>query len=256
MIRIMRALTLCVFALAAVAQAADIGISPPRLELSGSPGQTLTATVTVLTSAASEQQIAADVSDWTMDAAGNLIFFPPGSLPFSASPWLALDATDFILAPRGNREVRLALTIPDDAEGTFNSMVFFTVVPPPGATQGVGVVTTTRVGLTVYVTVAGTERGGSELLDFYRRDARTLTAVIANSGNTVMRLSGVIELRDESGRAVHRLDVPDVPVLRDSERELTLALPEDLAPGFYVALALIQDSRGGLLAGELPLEVP
>ncbi|MDF1524136.1 MAG: hypothetical protein P1P87_15135, partial [Trueperaceae bacterium] len=136
------------------------------------------------------------------------------------------------------------------------AMVFFTVVPPPTDTPGVGVTTTTRVGLTVYVTVTGTERSGSELVDLYQPDDATLAAVVVNTGNTVMRLGGVIELRDEAGEVVQRLPVPDVPVLRESEREVRFALPNDLEPGFYVVLALIEDDRGGLLAGELTIEVP
>jgi hypothetical protein len=135
-------------------------------------------------------------------------------------------------------------------------MAFFTVVPPPTEGSGVGVVTTTRVGLTVYVTVAGTEQGGAEFVDLYASDDRTLTATILNGGNTVMRLGGVVELRDEAGEVVRRLEVPDVPVLRESERELDFALPADLPSGFYVALALIEDSRGGVLAGELAFDVP
>ena len=135
-------------------------------------------------------------------------------------------------------------------------MVFFTVVPPEAQRDGVGVATTTRVGLTVYVTIAGTERAGSELVDMYQPDDRSLTTVIQNTGNTVMRLGGAVEIRDEAGDVVRRLDVPDVPVLRESERELTFTLPDDLPSGFYVALALIEDSRGGILAGELPFDVP
>lgn len=254
----MKAIFWLLLALAPLAQAADIGISPPRLELLAQPGETITATATVLTTAASEQQIASELSDWTLDSAGNLAFFPAGSLLHSAAPFLELDASDFILSPGGSREVRLAITVPAEAEGTLHGMVFFTVVPPPTELPGggVGVMITTRVGLTVYVTVAGTEQNSSELLDFYQLDERTLAAVVVNTGNTVMRLGGTIELRDEAGQVVHILEVPDVPVLRESEREITFTLPEGVEPGFYVALALIQDSRGGLLAGELPIEVP
>ena len=110
----------------------------------------------------------------------------------------------FALPPSGSRELRLEVAVPPDAEGTHHAMVFVTVVPPPTETPGVGVATTTRVGLTVYVTVSGTERSGSELVDFYQPDAATLAAVVVNTGNTVMRLGGVVELRDEAGDVVHR----------------------------------------------------
>lgn len=238
------------------ATAADIGLTPPRLMLFAPAGGTATATFSVLTSAATEQAVEAATSDWLLDVAGDIAFLPPGSTPHSAAGWLALESDAFVLQPAGSRELRLEIAVPEDAEGTHHAMVFFTVVPPPTDAAGVGVTTTTRVGLTVYVTVTGTERSESELVDLYQPDATTLAAVIVNTGNTVTRLGGAIELRNEAGDVVHRLPVPDVPVLRASEREVRFDLPDDLEPGFYVVLALIEDARGGLLAGELPIEVP
>jgi len=236
--------------------AADIGLTPPRLALAAPAGGTVTATFSVLTSAATEQSVEAALSDWFLDVAGDITFLAPGTLPSSAAGWLTLESDAFALEPAGSREIRLEVSVPPDAQGTHHAMVFFTVAPPPSDTPGVGVTTTTRVGLTVYVTVTGTERSGSELVDLYQPDDATLAAVVVNTGNTVMRLGGAIELRNEAGDVVHRLPVPDVPVLRESEREVRFALPDDLEPGFYVVLALIEDDRGGLLAGELPLEVP
>jgi hypothetical protein len=238
------------------ALAADLGITPPRLALNASPGGAVVATVTVLTTASTDQQVAVAVRDWTMSIDGELTYLPAGSTATSTAQWLNLEAEEFVLGAGGSRELRIEARIPDGAEGTHHAMVFFTVVPPSNETTGVGVTTTTRVGLTVYVTVTGTERSGSELVDLYQPDEATLAAVVVNTGNTVMRLGGAVEIRDESGDVVRSLPVPDVPVLRESEREVRFPLPDDLEPGFYVVLALIEDDRGGLLAGELAIEVP
>ena len=239
-----------------MAFAADIGISPTRLELEGTPGGTIVTTARVLTTADTEQLIAIHLSDWVMGVSGSLTFLAADTTATSAASWLVVEVSELVLPPSGTRDLRLDVSLPEDAEGTHHAMVFFTVVPPPRDDRAVGVATTTRIGLTVYVTVTGTERSGSELVDMYQPDEDSLTAVILNTGNTVMRLGGVVEIRDEAGDVVRRLDVPDVPVLRESERELTFALPDDLESGFYVALALIEDSRGGILAGELPFDVP
>lgn len=236
--------------------AADIGLTPPRLALFAPAGGTVTATFSVLTSAATEQAVEAAASDWFLDVAGDIAFVPPGTAPHSAAGWLTLESDAFSLEPSGSRELRLEVAVPEDAEGTHHAMVFFTVVPPPTDAPGVGVTTTTRVGLTVYVTVAGTERSGSELVDLYQPEPGTLAAVVVNTGNTVMRLGGVLELRNEDGAVVHQMPVPDVPVLRETEREVRFELPADLEAGFYVVLALIEDDRGGVLAGELPIEIP
>jgi hypothetical protein len=241
----------------AFAYAADIGISPPRLELTVEPGETVTESITLLTDAIQEQQMQVIVEDFTLDPKGDIATLPPGSLEYSASNWLQPELSDFVMAGGEGQEFRISVTVPDDASlaGTYHSMVFFTVVPPPTETSGIGVVTTARIGLAVYVTVTSTEQGGSELVDFFQEDDGNLTFAVANTGNTVMRLAGRIELRNEAGETKYALEVPDVPVLRESEREVTIELPEDIESGFYTALALIEDSRSGLLVGDLEFEV-
>ena len=245
-----------IFASTFVAEASDIGLSPPRLTLTGSPGQTITETVTLITNNSERLQVGVEISDWTLDIAGNVTFLPANSLEHSAADWISLESTDFFLEPNSSRDLRVSVTIPPDAEGgTYHDMVFFRVIPPESALTGVGVVTTTRIGLTVYITVAGTEQSSAEVVDFFQEDEASVTLAIANTGNTLMRLGGQIELRDETGKVKHNVEVPNVPILRDSERELTLPLPQ-VEAGFYVALALIQDSRGELLVAELPILVP
>ncbi len=242
--------------LASFAQASDIGLSPPRLALTGSPGQTLTETIILVTDSSAPLQVSTEISDWTLDATGNITFLPANSLEHSAANWISLESTDFLLEPDSSRELRVSVTIPPDAKGgTYHDMVFFRVVPPESVLSGVGVVTTTRIGLTVYITVAGSEQNSAEVVDFFQQDEASLMLAVANTGNTLMRLGGNVELRDETGEVRYTVEVPDVPVLRDSEREVLLPLPE-VDAGFYVALALIQDSRGELLVAELPISVP
>jgi hypothetical protein len=237
--------------------AADIGLSPARLDLTVELGETITETVTLLTDAIDEQQIQVEVSDFTLDPVGELTTLPAGSLDYSSATWLQPELTDFVLAGGEGRDFRVSVAVPNDAslEGTYHAMVFFTVVPPPSETDGIGVITTTRIGLAIYVTVTNSEDNSAELVDFFQNDEKTMTFAIANTGNTVMRLGGQVELRNEAGETKYVVEIPDVPVLRDSEREITLELPAEMESGFYTALALIEDSRSGLLVGELPIEV-
>ena len=242
---------------ASATQASDIGLSPPRLTLTGSPGQTVAETIILVTDSSAPLQVSTEINDWTFDVAGNMTFLPANSLEHSAANWISLESTNFLLKPNSSRELRVSVTIPPDAEGgTYHDMVFFRVVPPESALSGVGVVTTTRIGLTVYITVAGTEQNSAEVVDFFQQDETSLMLAVANTGNTLMRLGGSVELRDEAGEVKYNVAVPDVPILRDSEREVLLTLPEEVEAGFYVALALIQDSRGDLLVAELPISVP
>lgn len=238
--------------------ATDIGISPPRVALTGRPGETLTATVDVVAGAGKAQQIEVRASDWTLDSDGNVTVLPAGAGPASATAWVTPETDAFELESDSTRPFRISVTIPDDPTlaGTYASLVFFRVVPDVPAASGVAVVTTTQIGFTLYVTVAGTETTGSALTDLYLAQGRAVHLAVRNDGNTLMRLNGRVELRDEAGEVMDTLPVDDVPVLRESEREISLALPDDVSPGTYVALALVEDSRGGLLSGQALIDVP
>jgi hypothetical protein len=239
------------------ASAADIGLSPPRLELNAQPGETLSEIVTILTDTIEEQQIQVEVSDFTISPVGDVGTLPAGSLEDSAATWIQPEVTDFALAGGEGRDFRVSITVPNDPglQGTYHAMVFFSVVPKPTDTSGIGVITTTRIGLTIYVTIGGTEDNSAELVDFFQEDEKTVSFAVANLGNTVMRLAGRVELRDETGETKYIIEIPDTPILRENERDVTLQLPEEIEPGFYVALALIEDSRSGILVGELAIEV-
>jgi len=235
--------------------AGDIGLTPPRLEIVVPAGGSVTESVSLATTSADAQQVRVSLSDWTLAPTGEVVYFAEGSLPTSAAAWIEPETSDVLVAPGAEQAFRLTVSVPDDAtlNGTYQAMVMFQVVPRSLPDDGIA--TTTRIALTVYVTVAGTERDAVDVVDFYDEDG-ALTLAIANDGNTVQRLGGHVEIRDDTGAAVASVAVPDVPVLRDSERWLRLALPSALPDGFYVALALVEPSRGGLLAGELPLTLP
>lgn len=244
--------------LMSTAQAVDIGISPARLAITATPGQTVVKTVTVFSTGGSSQEIGVSTTDFTLDDVGTVKILPAGSLDFSDASWITLGTSDLTLAGGTQRPVRLSVTVPANVRlgGTYNAMVFFRVIPTADRPAAkVGVVQTARIGLAVYVTVAGTEKAGSHLTDLFQAGDRSVGFTVDNTGNTLMRLSGKIELRDASGAAKYTLDVSDTPVLRGSQRTVTVAVPRNVEPGYYVALALLKDDRGLLLSGQTAVTI-
>ena len=211
---------------------------------------------TVFSTSSNPVTLTVSTGDWTQDSAGRLTFLPPGSSDYSATAWATPSASSLVVPPGGTSTVRISFQVPGDPSlaGTYQTVVFFETQSSPSRTKGTSILTKQRLGLVIYVTIAGTAKKGSKLSDMYL-DGRDLKLVLANTGNTLMRASGKVELRDRSGKTVATLPVSDVPVMRGSERDLKLALPKDLAPGYYVALALVDDSRGGSLVGQLPFQL-
>jgi hypothetical protein len=230
-------------------QPLTIAISPARAELVVQPGQSATALVTVMNDA--------EVEDWYSNDKGEVSYVSAGSLPTSASSWMIPQETLFRLAAKSEAEFRISISVPTDSglAGTYQSVVFFRVSTPPGDDGQVKVGVGARVGFILYVTIAGTEQIAVNMADFYQEE-QELVLVTNNDGNTSVRLSGTVELRDEAGSVAYALNVPDVPLIRESQREIRIPLPEDIKSGFYVALALVDTSQGNKVVGELPLTVP
>ncbi len=70
----------------------------------------------------------------------------------------------------GQQSVRLNIQVPNDPmlAGTYNAVMFVETPAAPGTASGTQVSMRQRVGVVVYVTVAGTEKNGSKLTDMYR----------------------------------------------------------------------------------------
>jgi hypothetical protein len=257
---ISKRLTAILFGIAvsfAYAQSLAVAVSPGRLELTVAPGQTVSETIAVINSAPLERTVSVAMEDWVLGANGNAAFAPAGSTRFSASDWLIPEENVFSLAAESDRDFRFSVTVPNDPDlaGSYQTVVFFRVSNEASAQSQVNVAVAARVGVIVYIHVAGTEEVAVDLVDFYKADDTNLSFIAENSGNTSVRLGGIIELRDEAGEVKYSLEVPDIALLRASEREVSVALPEELEPGFYVALAFVKNSRGGMLVGELPLTI-
>ena len=250
--------TALVLSLSAIpaAAAAGIGLSPSRLELHMAAGSSQTETFTIVSGADTREQVAVRTLDWSLTPGGKVLFLQAGQASHSASPWISLQSDSVEVPAGGQVPYRVSVSVPPDANlnGTYRTMVMFQVkVPSPSNASGIGVQTTTAVGGIIYVTITGTEKNGSKLTDMYA-DGATGHVIVSNVGNTMMRYSGTVDVRDSSGNTVKRVPIGDGAILRESERDIAVKMP-DLPKGYYVLLLLLKDSRGGLLTGQLPYEV-
>lgn len=241
--------------LMSAAHAADIGLSPPNLEIVVPRGTSVTESVSLFSTSSNATDLTVSDSDWTQSESGRLSFVGSGADPHSASAWLTLPSSVVQVPAKSSVDYRFSVTVPDDAalEGTYKTVIFFETGPSSAPNASNALLTRQRLGLILYVTVAGTERNGSKLVDMYG-DGNTVHAIIANQGNTVMRFSGTLEVRDSSGTTVTSVPVRGGVALRESQRDVSVPMP-DLPKGYYVLLLLLKDSRGGLLTGQLPYEV-
>lgn len=241
--------------LMSAAYAADIGVSPPRINVTIPVGGSVTTSFDVFWTGKEAVRLNLTTADWTMAQDGQVDFLAAGRGPYSAAGWLHLASDGIDLKGAGQKSVRVVIKVPEDRslEGTYNAVLFAESPPSPVNGSGTRLSMRQRVGVVVYVTIAGTEKNGAKLADMYTGGGK-IHAIVSNVGNTIMRYSGSVEVRDASGTTIKSLSVGDSAILRGTERDITVKMP-DLPKGYYVLLLLLKDSRGGLLTGQLPYEV-
>lgn len=245
-----------IMALVSAAQAADIGLSPPRAAVVVPRGATVSETATVFSTGAA-QDLSVTADDWVQNDTGGLSFLPAGGDPYSATNWLSLSSDAVRVPANGSVDYRYVIHVPDNPalSGTYRTVVFFTTQPAAGATTGTTLTTTQRIGEVVYVTIAGTEKPSISLSDFYR-DGAKLMLTVANDGNVVSRLGGQVQIRDRAGKTVDTFAIGDLPVQRGGVRKLSWKLPQDLGAGTYVALAIVKPDNAPVAAGQLQIQLP
>lgn len=225
---------------------------------------------TVLNDADRPAQATLRVEDWDRSEDGDNRFFPGGTLPQSCGDRLQLFPRAVRLEPHAQQAVRVALVGAPPAGACW--AVVFIETQEPRAAAGRAINYVLRTGVKVYVEPPGLPRDG--IVEAMRvepaappvaKDApaasaapaaaagRVLSLAFRNTGGVHVVARGSVELRRPDNTVAATLAVPDLHALPGALRRVRLPLPA-LAPGRYVALALIDFGGAELAAGQIDVE--
>lgn len=260
--------TLGVLAVAAAPAAAQVSVevSPLRLELSVAPGATHTQAVTLTNQSDKPVRIRARVEDWFLTKDGTPQYKPaPPDTWTSASAWVRLAPPEQVVEPGKQGTVRFTTNVPASvAEGGYRSAIIFEFGPPGADLLGAGrdVVFRSRVVTTLYVSV-GQPVPKVDLTNLTVRGApgkpAEVLATLQNTSRANVRTKGVVIVYDRAGTVVRQIDIPNVPVLPESERDLAIPTAgegeQPLAAGEYRIEVKIDVGLRELLVGETVLKV-
>lgn len=209
--------TLCaifaVIVFAATSAKAESGqafsISPPLIELSADPGQTVTAKIKLTNVSAGPLRITAEVNDFgAKNETGepNIIFDENQTTPYSLKEWVVAPQ-DFNLKSAQTQELKVPIHVPKNAEpGGHYAVVRFT-----GTSQGEGandVSLAASIGSLVLLKVSGDIHYDAKIEDFYAArmnfektsffEAAPLRFVtrIRNDGNIHITPTGTVTVTD------------------------------------------------------------
>lgn len=262
-VKTLRAIVLLALFAAPAAAQTGVGVSPPRVVLSGQPGDVLEGVVVVdHPGNDAPMQVDVSLSDVAVQPDGEPVYLSPGAVPQSAATWIAVSPPSFALQPKESHEVRYAVHVPADAKpGTHWAVIFFDSGPvQKRQAKGVGVNMRVRVGHVVYVNVGEIVISGQIRGVRYQPPAGKNPAEVRvrfrNTGNGLMRLNGYVELRDENGKVAARGQVSNAASLPGYEYEIAAQFKEPPPKGSYLVLIMLDYGGEEAIIGEGRVQVP
>jgi len=216
-----------------------ISISPSRIFFTGEPGQTVSQVITFSNTSNTELSFVANLKDWDRDSIGVKKYYSPGHKEQSNAAWLTLSENTVRLAPGETKSVNLSMTIPKDPvpQRLSNTMLFFTQVN-----------VLIEVGIQIYHTPSGLNPGDLEFLAFEDRhiipnqtgqSVRRMDVHVKNTGQINKDAYVRFELTNtETGEEIP-IKAVAIAMLPKSDQWVQIDLPEKLAAGHYLAVAIL-----------------
>lgn len=255
-------------ALSPSAGSATFSVSPMELHLAAQGGTRQVEAITVTNDGEAPLTLKLYLADSRLMADGTEENLQPGTLARSCATWVTLGNEVLELGPNETARVSVATDVPKDADGSHWAKIYVEEIsaPQPSVTRAgdrtYQVFLVQRMGIRVFQDVPGTEQPDARItnVDIGRDEdshSRVLVSV-QNTGNTLLRCSGYVEIRDSVGAVSESLPLGTegrFTVFPEGARDLTVALPANLAPGTYTGLAIVDFGGDHLVAGDAVFRV-
>ena len=211
------------------AQEVSLVVSPPRIDITANPGETIQKTIKITNDSADRELILqARTFDFIVqDNLGTPIrVTETASGRYLASPWFTLERSELVIPPKSTTQLVAIITIPQDAlPGGHYAGVFFEPVTNRGGKNTVSY-TTTQVGSLFGITIAGDIKYDALVksfqtkLNFNEFGPIDFTAELENQSDTHIRPTTKIVIHDMLGRQLAELPLDEVNVFPYTSRLL------------------------------------
>ena len=204
--------------------------------------------------------------DFWIQVDGKEVFLDPGEVERSCSPWLEVAPEELELGPDESRAIRFKMSVPPEKKGTYWGMVFVEQVSKPTikttkkGDHQFNILSFQRVGVRVFENVPGAEKGEGKINEVNvswskEEELLKIDLVFENDGEVLLKCKGTLDIKDATGETVASMEVQEFNSYPKAARTRTMSLKEELAPGQYTALAVLDYGEEYLVAGEAVFEV-
>lgn len=242
---------------------AGLSIAPPNTDLTVAPGEQVTRTLEISNPGSGSVDLNLAANNFSASGeGGEAAYAPRGS--GGASDWLTLSPATFSLGSGEAKQVSVVISVPSNASAGGHYVTVFAFTTPKGGVEGSGAQVTTAVGANFLLNVTGNVVERASISEFSTPRSRVnagesveFNLRIANTGNTHIRPSGVVELFRKGVKVDEVALNPDgANVLPNSTRRFTVKSDKALLPGAYEASATVTYGSGQVLtAPKLSLAV-
>ena len=232
----------------------SISVSPIRVEHLTKQGDRGTDMFSITNDGTAPTRLKVSIEDWSLTKDGTPVFVKAEKSPYSCADWIRINPIDFRINPGQTREVRYTVNVPAGIEsGGYRAAIVFETVPDtePGE-KARRVLLRGRIAAILYEVVGKTPVDGyaTGLKAEVKPDGIDFTLSLKNTGKVHYRTKGTITIKDSNGNKALDVEIPDTPVLQDSEREVHVRYDKPLPKGSYSALASVDIGRKELIGAE------
>jgi hypothetical protein len=222
----------------------DFDIGPTRFTVELAPGEERTMQVQITSRMKDERAFSFETEDFkpgtTESQAADLMGAQMG--PYSARDWLHPAVSTLQLSHGQRAFVPVTITVPKDADpGDHYAALLLRRTPVDSEKTDKGFEVISRVGALFLITVKGPVVQKSDIVSLTSRHLlywsfpAFLNLRAKNEGTVYAMTDGTVQIRNILGLLVDEIPVTDWPILRGSERSITLTWHPRFALGYYTA---------------------
>jgi hypothetical protein len=257
------------FVLLATQAWGGFSVAPLRFEFDLEKGRTGTASIRVSNNGEEPVSVKVYQKDFMVDPINQDIILAPGKCKRGCAEWLIISPSNLDLGPKERKNVRITLTVPEDARGTYWAIIFVEQSSKPtpirklkgGYSFQINVKPRWLVRIHENVPGTGEKKGQVTDISVTPQAAESplkIAVEFENTGNMLLRCNGYVEIRDEGGNEVETIQIGSkgrFSVYPDGKRLVSGTVSKRLSPGDYIALAIVDYGGEELVAGELEFQV-
>lgn len=234
-----------------------LAVTPTKLYFDLAPGESRSAKIVVTNQSSKRQLFEVSFSDWERDSLGNKVYLPDNTSENSCSQWMVVTPSLFELNPNEPRELTVVMTRPKDSIGGDGnekikwSMLFIKQTAEKASIEESSKVLESRmiiefrVGVHVYYTPIGQHAKNVEIVSFKTemtdKGKKKLALKLENTGDVVTDSEVALELVNVKTGEERKVKAVPVSIFPGNKRVVYLTLPDELLPGLYSAVAIVDN---------------